>query len=164
MPKSLEELANSWNPDPNRLAREDVQSAMKTAQVILGYCGKMIGASKSGYSSSHSAHVPVFNSNIVTEKLGKVWFGDIDLTLDGDKLQSLAISLGEKVYVLREMDARFENENSPKLEKAVAVFDGAAIAFGTELKVYGQENEFKVEICPRGKLAGKMVYKKEYRR
>lgn len=164
MPKSLEELENSWNPDPNRLARPEVQSGMKTAESILGRSGRMMSGSKSGYSNSYPANVPVFNGNLITEKLGKIWFGDIDLTLDGDKIQTLSIALGEKIYVLREMDARFENENSPKLDKAVVIFESNNIIFGTELKVYGKDAEFMVEIASRGKLAGKIVYKKKHRR
>jgi hypothetical protein len=161
--KTLEDLAALWNPDPNRLARADVQSAMKTAQSILGYPGRMMSASKSGYNKNYPANVAVFNSNVVTEKLGKIWFGDIDLTLDGDKLKALAETLGEKVYVLREMAARFENENSPQLDKSVAIFEKDNIIFGTELKIYGRE-EYQVEICKLGRYAGKMVYKKEFRR
>lgn len=163
MAKNLDELTNSWNPDPNRLARPEVQSAMATAKSVLGYPGKIMCNSKSGYSKSHPTNVPVFNGNVITEKLGKIWFGDLDLTIDGDSLKSLSVTLGEKIYVLREHDARFENENNPKLENAVAIFESGSIDFGPELKAYGKE-EFMVEICSRGKLKGKMVYKKEYRR
>jgi hypothetical protein len=37
------------------------------------------------------------------------------------KVVALAEALGEKLYVLREHDARFENEANPKLDKAVYV-------------------------------------------
>jgi hypothetical protein len=164
MAKNMEDLMNSWTPDPNRLARPEVQSGMATAQAVLGYAGRMMSGSKSGYSKTNPANVPVFNGNVVTEKLGKVWYGDLDLTLDGEKLQALAVALGEKVYVLREMAARFENENKPQLDRSVAIFDGTTIAFGEELKSYDKTGEFLVEICRSGKLAGKIVYKKEYRR
>lgn len=154
---------DNWMPDQNRLARPEVQSAIKTAQSVLGHAGRMMSGSKSGYANAHPANVPVFNGNLVTENLGKIWYGDIDLTLDGDKIQALSIALGEKVYVLREMAARFENENSPKLDQAVVTYDGPNLIFGNELKIYGQE-EFQVEVCKRGRNAGKIVYKKEYRR
>lgn len=164
MAKNLDDLTNSWTPDPNRLSREDVQSALKTAQAVLGYSGRMLSGSKSGYSKNNPANVPVFNGNVITEKLGKIWYGDLDITLDGEKLQALAITLGETVYVLREMDARFENENNPKLERAVVKFTATGVEFGESLKAYDKENEFMVETCNRGKFAGKIVYKKEYRR
>jgi len=88
-----------------------------TAIEILGYCGRMISASKTGISG----HITVFNANVCTAA-GKIWFGDLDVTKDEAKLKELAHALGEKIYVLRERDARFENEGAPLLENAVASF------------------------------------------
>tara|TARA_R110000822_G_scaffold25937_17_gene78534 strand:- start:16065 stop:16310 length:246 start_codon:yes stop_codon:yes gene_type:complete len=53
----------------------------------------------------------VFNSNVATKSGGKIWFGDLDLTLSKDKLISLSTELGETVYVFSEHDMRFENES-----------------------------------------------------
>ena len=88
------------------------------ASEILGVCGRMISASKCDYSRTYPEHVVVFNSNICTES-GKIWYGDIDVTLDEDKLKLLADELDEKIYVIYEMDGRFDNEGSPKLDNAV---------------------------------------------
>lgn len=94
-----------------------------TATEILGLPGRLISASKIDYSQRHPDNIVVFNSNICTNE-GKIWFGDIDVTLDSAKLKELAETLGTKVYVLREMDARFENENTPLLDKAVFACEG----------------------------------------
>lgn len=91
----------------------------------LGWAGRMISDSKSGYRLLHPNGVPVFNANVVADFMSgptKIWFGDLDLTLDGDKLQSLADRLETTVWVLREHDGRFENEKQPLVEKAVATF------------------------------------------
>lgn len=82
----------------------------------------MISGSKSAYSENHKQNVPIFNANLCTKSSGKIWYGDLDLTLDKDKLAILAIELNEDVYVLRELDARFEKEESPKFEEAVVIF------------------------------------------
>ena len=74
--------------------------------------GRMISGSKSGYMSRNPNNNVVFNANIVTKKSGKVWHGDLDITLDIDKLKSVAVKLNEDLYILREMDARFENESA----------------------------------------------------
>ena len=66
-------------------------------------------------------NLTVFNANVCTAA-GKIWYGDLDVTRDEHMLRALAELLGEKVYVLREMDARFEDEANPKLDKAVASF------------------------------------------
>ena len=98
---------------------------MESSQLIretIGWPGRMISGSKSHYSENHKQNVPIFNANLCTKSSGKIWYGDLDLTLDKDKLAILAIELNEDVYVLRELDARFENEESPKFEEAVVVF------------------------------------------
>jgi hypothetical protein len=79
--------------------------------------GRMISGSKRG----PKGHVCVFNANICIKSKGKIWFGDLDLTADAEHLKSLAAETGEDLYVLREMDARFTNEASPKYENAVAI-------------------------------------------
>ncbi len=97
---------NTWNME-------------KDAIEILGHLGAMISGSKSGYMRLHNKNFPVFNSNVVVieEKVGKkIWFGDIDITLSIEKLEQLAKKLETDVYVLREMDARFENEEKPRME------------------------------------------------
>lgn len=94
----------------------------ETARKILGISGRMISGSKSGYSNRYPKNIAVFNANVCTKNEGKIWFGDIDLTLSHEELSELARSLETDVYVLYEMDARFENEASPKLENALVVF------------------------------------------
>jgi len=74
---------------------------------------RMISGSKSGYRDKYPDHKVVFNANIVTESRGKVWYGDLDLTLDTPQLMNISRELKEPLYVLYEMDARFENENQP---------------------------------------------------
>lgn len=100
---------------------------------ILGYHGKMISGSKSGYSSSHPKNLPVFNSNVIASLSGelvKIWYGDIDVTLSIGKLKELSAALETEIYVLREMDARFENENDPKIENFVVKVSGDEVTLG----------------------------------
>ena len=87
--------------------------------------GRMISGSK----TAPKGHVCVFNANICTKSKGKIWFGDLDLTTDADDLKRFAAEEGEDIYILREMDARFENEARPLFEKAVAVYspDGGTV-------------------------------------
>jgi hypothetical protein len=73
--------------------------------------GRMISGSKSTYRQMHPDNEVYFNANVVIASEGKVWYGDLDLTLDTPKLQEVADVLKEPLYVLYEMDARFENEN-----------------------------------------------------
>jgi hypothetical protein len=73
----------------------------------------MISGSKSFYCEKYPDHKAVFNANIVTESYGKIWYCDLDLTLDTEKLKEIAKIFGEPLFVLYEMDARFENENQP---------------------------------------------------
>jgi hypothetical protein len=74
--------------------------------------GRMISGSKSSYIERYPDHMVVFNGNIITKSRGKIWYGDLDITLDFDNLKNVADELGEDLYILREFDARFENENA----------------------------------------------------
>lgn len=87
----------------------------------LGYPGAMISASKSGYRDRRPKNLVIFNSNVCVG-LEKVWWGDIDITLSKDNLIGLSIELNDVVFVLYEMDGRFENEESPLITNYVAKF------------------------------------------
>jgi hypothetical protein len=87
-------------------------------QETLGWEGRMIFFSKSRFGENHPDHVPVFNGNVCFVG-GKVWWGDIDLTIDEPKLVDLARRVGQTVYVLYEHDARFDHEQRALLADAV---------------------------------------------
>jgi FAD synthase len=92
----------------------------------LGINGRMISGSKSGYRSAYPTHEVYFNANIFAQNEGKVWYGDIDLTLDHHKLQTVANITGCKLFILREHDGRFEFEDLSETEfikKAVAIIE-----------------------------------------
>ena len=72
--------------------------------------GRMISASKSRYRQMYPENDVLFNANIFILGVGKVWWGDLDLTQDWSKLEQVASSLNKSLFVLREMDGRFENE------------------------------------------------------
>jgi hypothetical protein len=73
--------------------------------------GRMISHSKSGYRDKFPDNEVYFNSNIFVLGEGKIWYGDIDVTKERDKLENIAKEIGKDLYILREMDGRFENEN-----------------------------------------------------
>lgn len=73
------------------------------------HCGRMIAAHKRG----PEGHVCVWNANIITKSSGKIWFGDVDITKEGNILKEIAKEVGESLYILREMDCRFDTEADP---------------------------------------------------
>lgn len=75
------------------------------------FLSRLIGLSKSFYVRENPNHKAVFNANIFTLEDGKIWFGDLDLNNDENKLKNIAKSLNRDLYILREMDGRFENES-----------------------------------------------------
>jgi hypothetical protein len=85
---------------------------------ILGPAGRMIAASKADYCDRFPDHAVIFNANVCLSAAGKVWYGDLDLTLDEPLLQSVARQTGATVYVLHERDARFANERRPLISAA----------------------------------------------
>ena len=78
------------------------------------HSGRMISYSKSGYRQKYPDNEVYFNANIFTLEEGKIWYGDLDLTLDESNLTQIANELNVDIYILSEMDGRFENEKSSK--------------------------------------------------
>ncbi len=74
------------------------------------YSGRMIGGSKSGYHSTHPNDDILFNANIFIPSLGKVWWGDLNITLDNEALQEVCNKIGEEMIIVSEMLGRFEAE------------------------------------------------------
>jgi len=75
------------------------------------HMARMISGSKSLYRNFYPDNLVIFNANVVIESRGKVWHGDLDVTLDMEALKAVANELGEPLYILSEMDGRFGNEN-----------------------------------------------------
>lgn len=121
----------------------------KIVETLLGHKSKLIAGSKSGYRSRHPKNLICFNANVVVEGLGKVWYGDLDITLDEALLVRLAQLLEREVYVLQEMDGRFDNEENPKIEKAI--YKVAKIPF---LSWHVYEGEICIEYYERSKKSG----------
>ena len=73
--------------------------------------GRMLAASKSTYCQEHQEDLVIFNANVITKSHGKIWYGDLNITLDFDNLKNIADKLNEDLYILMEGDARFGYEN-----------------------------------------------------
>ena len=97
------------------------------AKKILGISGRCFG-SKSGYTIRYPKNLAIFNANLCTKEDGKFWHGDIDLTKDEPIIKKLAAEINKTVYVLYEMDARFDNEAAPLLDKFIYQVDAAGTA------------------------------------
>lgn len=89
----------------------DAHIAIITGKHGLDF-GRMIAFSKSTYIMNKKNHQAIFDANIITSE-GKIWWGDLDLTDDSDKLQAIADEIGKTLYILRKMDYRFDKENRP---------------------------------------------------
>lgn len=73
--------------------------------------GRMVSHSKSGYLTKYPENQVYFNANVFVLGEGKIWYGDLDITRDREILENIASEIGKDLYILREMDGRFENEN-----------------------------------------------------
>jgi hypothetical protein len=73
--------------------------------------GKMLSWSKSDYRTNHPNNEVFFNCNIFTEEDGKIWYGDVDYTKEYTILEKIATKLDRNLYILKELDGRFDNEN-----------------------------------------------------
>lgn len=116
---------------------QDITSLLdKIVSEKLGYAGRLISGSKSGYRNNFPDNFAIFNANLCIDE-GKVWWGDIDITKSKEGLQEIADRSGKKIYVLYEMDGRFEYDENPQLNRAAVVFvPGKEPQIQKELKKY----------------------------
>lgn len=133
---------------------------------LLGARGKLLSASKSIYSYDNPKNLVVFNANLVIDGK-KVWYGDIDLTLQYQRLKTISSYVNKKVYILSEIDARFENEEKPKIENAIAEIDNKYIVLKPKEHFYIENGiPYKItdkELLERAKpLKAKKEFKKNY--
>jgi len=70
--------------------------------------GRMISLSKSRYGESHPNHKVYFNACIFDKKAKEVWYGDIDITEDEDKLKQIAKESKQTFYVTPEHPFRMD--------------------------------------------------------
>lgn len=106
--------------DTGEFDRHD--AAASAAAQHLGFEGRCYG-SKSGYRDRHPHHLVIFNANVCTRRDGKIWWGDLDVTVTFREIRALAEELGVTVYVLRELDARFDTAEAPLFHQAVYATD-----------------------------------------
>lgn len=99
---------------------------MRLLDLVFGIPGRLLDMSKRNPNI-------IYNANLIVDK-EKVWYGDLSVQ-ENWKLRDLASLLNKKVYLLREMDARFETENNPRLENAVLAYDEN----GKEIKMLKNE-------------------------
>lgn len=97
---------------------DNLDAIWGVARKRLGMCGRMLDGSKSNPDV-------VYNANVCTKKFGKIWFGDLNPKDENtlEQLKILAMLLKEPIYILREMDARFETQDKPNFDNAVLVLE-----------------------------------------
>lgn len=83
---------------------------------ILGYSGIILNATKSNPDI-------IYNANLLTKEHGVIWYGDIPFKKEKilKDLKMFAEQLGEDLYILREMDARFKEFKYIDLNKAILI-------------------------------------------
>ena len=67
---------------------------------------RLIAESKTGYMRRHPQHAVIFNATIADSSGRRLWWGDVDLTIDEAILVQLAERVGLDLYVYYEGDSR----------------------------------------------------------
>lgn len=88
------------------MTQEEIKNVFREKKLSEG---RMISSSKSTYCRIYPENDVIFNCNLLT-KNGKIWHGDLDLTVSQHELMSISDTIKEAIYALREMDYRFETE------------------------------------------------------
>lgn len=90
----------------------------EAAVILLGNNGKDLGV-KSTYSKSNPNNLFLFDAEVYVNT-GRIWAGDLDITVSAKQLKKLSGYLGKKLFIMRAAD-------KGELGLSVAVIDGDKI-------------------------------------
>lgn len=96
--------------------------AREASARLIGYPGRMITGSKTGFGRRKPDHAAVFNAGVIVDG-SEVWWGDLDLTEDADRLRALAAELNCSISVVYE-GGRHSRPISPLWTAALFTPDG----------------------------------------
>lgn len=89
---------------------------------ILGDQGRLLGDEKSAVVVAMPGEEILFNACVFDAQGSEVWFGDVSLPADAEKLEDLASSLGE-IYLTPELPYRWKGlPKTPLLDPRVRRF------------------------------------------
>ena len=77
------------------------------------YDARILAGEKWAYTSEHEDDLIIYNANVLMKDIGKVWYGDLNLTKDYLVLREIAEKLNTELYILWETDGRFGEEMKP---------------------------------------------------
>lgn len=90
---------------------------------LLGHHGRLLSPSKSAYREAHGDNDVYFNACIFDRSGLQRWFGDVDVTLERDKLEHLAGRIGS-IYLTPEKPYRFQGLVDHEEDERVLRFEG----------------------------------------
>jgi hypothetical protein len=101
------------------------------AQEVLGPHGRLLCHSKSEYANRNPGDTVFFNGCVFDSRSSAIWYGDINITLDSAKLQTLADKLEQTVFVTREHPWQWRSDEGRKLydDLVAHMSDRSVIAF-----------------------------------
>lgn len=94
--------------------KEDYQHPITKKLIDCGFgIGRLLCGSKSLYYQMHPKDQIYFNGNIFIiekKKLKKIYYGDLNITVNKKNLQEIANEFKTDLYILSEHDGRFNQE------------------------------------------------------
>lgn len=84
-----------------KIEKEDEIELRSIAHKHLGLSGKSITFDPKAYMTSYPDKIVVFKSNIFTKNGSMIWFGDINITDNQEKLLELSSDLGTTIYIMK---------------------------------------------------------------
>lgn len=115
---------------------------LRTADKLLGMCGRTLYRSK-----SMKRPTTIFNANVFNARAKKIWFGDMEIERDKEALLKLSRILGP-LYILYENDGRFL-EFIPTIgyikRRAAVTVENGTISYSKELAEYVEAISLRIK-------------------
>lgn len=83
-----------------KIEKEDEIELKSVAYKYFGLSGKSITMDPKSYRATYPNKTIVFKGNIVTKNGTLLWFGDLNITDEEEKLMNLSDEIGTSIYIL----------------------------------------------------------------
>lgn len=97
-------------------------NAMQATNVHIGHAGRQL----SGGKTAPKGQTVYWNACVFTEDGEQVWWGDVNLTKEANKVQAAADELQQTLFVTPEQPFRFSGLNGDGDRKRIKRFDPVA--------------------------------------
>lgn len=85
------------------------------------YLGRKLTYDQATYASEHRQRKPVFDVAICDLEGNAIWWGDLEMAVDTDKIQAISEEIGKYLFVIPQKFLRYERFNKSMAKDCIFI-------------------------------------------